>query len=292
VLLAQVISCYLSLRGHLSDELREVNFCRTRLGELLQSLESIECDKARNKDPRPAEGLGSTPPSNAGEIGRPLFPSGARTCEEAVTQFLAAVTAEELNSLDTRMQTMIQQQFTALVHVCLTSASLMKNLETQMIQEATRFVESRMPVTDVAEMFLSQFTDVEEAKEEIRAVFDESAPEQIVSERPGRTSAIRFSLLAVPPGPAGKRFVELARQALVDVELIEIASGSDIIFYRECPNIPLVDLEQFGPAAREAYRQMSSVEHFTPHSRIDISRWYTSSTDRPVPVREQGSAAR
>ena len=32
----------------------------------------------------------------------------------------------------------------------------------------------------------------------------------------------------------------------------------------------LADLEQLGPQGRDAYRQMNSAEHFTPHSRIDV----------------------
>ena len=48
------------------------------------------------------------------------------------------------------------------------------------------------------------------------------------------------------------------------------ASHDDVIFYRETANLPLAELEQMGPAAQEAYRQMAATEHFTPHIRCDI----------------------
>src|SRR5262249_37693327 len=39
LILLEVGRSYVSLRGHLSDQLRELNFCRVRLAELLQAFE-------------------------------------------------------------------------------------------------------------------------------------------------------------------------------------------------------------------------------------------------------------
>src|SRR5262249_8485392 len=44
LLVQQVAKAYVSLRGNLSDELREINYCRTRLGELLRSFEKQKND--------------------------------------------------------------------------------------------------------------------------------------------------------------------------------------------------------------------------------------------------------
>jgi hypothetical protein len=270
----QVVAGYLSQRGHLSDELREVNFCRVRLGELLQAFEAAEKEESRSKDTKADDpAASSTHPVGEG-TGRILFPKGCKTLESAIEQFLAEVTAEDLHELDSSIQAMIHQQFTALVHVCLASASLLKNLETAMMQEAIGFVESRLTVTDVAEMFLAQYADEEQARNEIIAAFDEASPERIVASKGARSSPAKMCLLAVPPGPAGERFRKLAHQALPEEEIADAVSTDDIIFYREWPHLPLTDLEQFGPVGREAYLQMTSVEHFTPHTRIDISRWH------------------
>ncbi|HXG11429.1 MAG TPA: tubulin-like doman-containing protein [Gemmataceae bacterium] len=275
----QVIAAYLSLRGHLSDELREVNFCRVRMGELLQAFEVPEEGKELRTPDLTAE-----PSRQAAEsVGRSLFPHGCRTLEEAVEQFLAEITPGDLQELDGRIQAMIRQQFTALVHVCLSSSGLLKGLEAAMMQEAKAFVESRLTATDAAEMFLTQFPDEEQAKAEIVNAFHEAVPQLVVAGRGAGHDDEGICVVAAPSGPAGERFRQLACEALPDVEITDGVSSDDLIIYREWPNLPLTDLEQFGPVGREAYRQMTSVEHFTPHTRIDIVRWNAPGTDRPAP---------
>ena len=82
-----------------------------------------------------------------------------------------------------------------------------------------------------------------------------------------------LSALDTPPGAAGARFCALARRILPDAGLTTTAGGEDLLFYREVPHLNLSDLEQLGPVAQEAYRQINSVEHFTPHTRTDIQDW-------------------
>ena len=52
--------------------------------------------------------------------------------------------------------------------------------------------------------------------------------------------------------------------------MLTAAAEDDILFYRELSNLPLSELEQLGPAAQDAYRQMRAAEDFTPHTRIDV----------------------
>ena len=52
------------------------------------------------------------------------------------------------------------------------------------------------------------------------------------------------------------------------------------------------DLMEEGARRREAYAQMTAVEHFTPHTRTDITSWRGPATDAPVISREQSPAAR
>jgi hypothetical protein len=65
----------------------------------------------------------------------------------------------------------------------------------------------------------------------------------------------------------------LAVQAAPDVQVIAGASGDDLLFYRERIQSSLASLEQLGPLGEEAYQQMLTANHFTPHSRTDISEW-------------------
>jgi serine/threonine protein kinase len=254
-LVQNVAKIYISLRGNLSDQLREINFCRTRLGELLRSFEN------------------SAKEGTAGEEvswGRNVFQPGCRTLPDAVKQMTQAITVQDLEVLDRKVQELIQQQFRALVDVCLASSNLLDELEAAMQREVEAFVGSRLAGTSVAEMYLARHSQEGNILEDLVGMFEEATPELA---GPRTTHQREFCLLATPSGTAGEQLCSLAQQALSDREFIVAPSTDDIVLYREVPQVRLADLEQLGPLAYEAYRLLSSVEHFTPHSRIDIKEW-------------------
>jgi eukaryotic-like serine/threonine-protein kinase len=243
-------SAFLSLRGHLSDEAREINFCRVRLAELQRLLET------------PTGAVESEP-----RAGRLLLPSGCKDLTEAVDGLLAGVGPEALLELDGRVQATIRQQFTALVQICLSSGNHLKNVEAALMRTAEEFVGELLGKTNAAELFLEQHPDEENAKGEASGFFDEAQPELA----PGKASTTsEVCVLAAPPGPAGDRFRTLTRAALPEVEVLSAITEDDILFYREVSNLPLAELEQLGSVGQDAYRQMSAAEDFTPHTRIDV----------------------
>ncbi len=250
LVLQQASAAFLSLRGYLSDELREINFCRVRLAELQRLLEA------------PADAVESE-----ARAGRLVLPAGCKDLAQAVDGFLAGVTPEALLELDVRTQGVIRGQFVALVHVCLASANLLKNVETAMVETAQAFAGELLGETNAAELFLEQHPDEEEAQDEAAAFFNEAHPELAPSKA---APASEICVLAAPPGPAGDRFRALTQTALPDVEFAPAASEDDILFYREVSHLPLAELEQLGPAGLDAYRQMSAAEDFTPHTRTDV----------------------
>ncbi len=250
LVLHQASSAFLSLRGHLSDEAREINFCRVRLTELQRLLET------------PTGAVESEP-----RAGRLLLPSGCKDLNQAVDELLASVGPEALLELDRRMQHAIKQEFTALVHICLASANLLKNVEATIMRAAEQFAGQLLGETNAADVFLEQHPDEEEAKDEASGFFDEAQPELA----PGNgSSASSLCVVAVPPGPAGDRFRTLTRAALPEVEVLTTTAEDDVLFYREASNLPLSELEQLGSVGQDAYRQMSAAEDFTPHTRIDV----------------------
>ncbi len=252
MVLQQVAAAFVSLRGQLSDQLREINFCRVRLGELLRTFEGAEEDQ----------------PGHAPPWLRVLFPAGCRTVQETVERLLGATSEEDLHALDGQTQAMLRRQFTALVHVCLTSANVLKELAPAMEQVAGQLAEALLGTTDVAELFFGQHADPDGARDEIANAYEEAAPD-VASSRAGRPG--EFCLLGVPPGPAGDRFAALAAAAVPGTDLLTVAGGDDVVVYREYPRMPLAALEQLGPLGQEAYRQLASVQHFTPHSRLDVA---------------------
>jgi serine/threonine protein kinase len=243
-------AAFLSLRGHLSDEAREINFCRVRLTELQHLLETPT--GAAESEPR---------------AGRLLLPSGAKDLSEAADGLMERVGPEALLELDARMQDMIREQFTALVHICLAHSNLLKNVEVAMSRTADEFAGELLGETNAAELFLEQHPDEEDAQNEASNFFDEAEPELA----PGKSSfKSQICVLAAPPGPAGERFRTLTHDALPEVEVLSATAEDDIVFYREISNLPLAELEQLGSVGQDAYRQMSAAEDFTPHTRIDV----------------------
>jgi hypothetical protein len=260
LVLQQVAGAFVSLRGHLSDELREINFCRVRLSELSRLLEEPDADEPADRD---AEGKG---------VGRRLYPSGCKNLSEAVDQFLAEVSAEDLVELDFKMEGMLKKQFTALVTVCLNNSHILKNVERYMLTTAYEFAALRGAETSVAELFLQQNADPEQAAKEVAAFFREAAAKLSPAAGAEPPPGAELCILATPPGEAGNQFRDLVHGAVTETPLQDCCSvtADDILIYREHPTVPLTTLEHFGPLGEDTYRQMTATEHFTPHTRIDV----------------------
>jgi serine/threonine protein kinase len=250
LLLRQAGNVFLTLRGHLADEMREINFCRVRLGELLRLLEEPDGDAQTDQ----------------GTV-KHLYPAGCKDFPQTLAHFESKFDAEALIELDGRMESMLKKQFTALVNVCLTSAHVLKNVETAMLQTAEAYLAERLVEPNVAEMFLQQHADAEGAVRELADLFKEAAP-GLPSD--GRSPVEELCVLAAPSGPAGARLRELMQQTQPDLEWQTADDEEEILMYRERANLPLAELPQLGPLGQDAYRQMSAVEHFTPHCRSDI----------------------
>jgi serine/threonine protein kinase len=252
MVLQKVVWTFVSLRGYLSDQLREINYCRARLVDLQRAFDDDEAEQAAETDHSP---------------GRYFFPNGHRTLEAAAAELLGGVSGGDLEDLDRKVQGLVTRQFTALVHVCLASTNMLKNLERAMQEEAERFVGTRLQGANVAAMYLAQYEQEGDVRGGISSDFAEAAP--LLK---GTAADGELCILAAPSGPAGDQFRDLACDALSGKELTLATSPTDIVYYREAA-VDLSALEQLGPVAYEAYRQMSGVEHCSPHSRIDITEW-------------------
>src|SRR5262249_23005949 len=139
-----------------------------------------------------------------------LLPAGCSNISDAVQRVLDDVSPEDLKKLDLQIQGMIKQQFTALVHVCMTSSNLLRNLERAMQQQAEAFVGTRLAGANVVEMFLAQPPDETKATERLAAAFDQAASLLGgISSVAGR----EIQVLALPNGPQKQRFCDLVHTA-------------------------------------------------------------------------------
>ncbi len=270
LVLGQVVGVYVSLRGHLSDTLREINFCRTRLKELRDILAAGDprlAPPSEDQEPEPAlhaEGLALH------GWGRLLFPIGCENLEQAVQMTQAGLSEEQLLELDSQIQEMLKREYRALVHVCLTSAHITRKVASNMQDVAARFVDTLLASTDAAELFLQQYEQEGNLDGEIESLFEEAMPDFSVGRINSNRARSEISILAVPAGESGNALQEKARGVLTDSDLVTTTTTGDVVFYRELCNLPLVDMDHLGLLGQEAYRQLLAIEHFTPHSRGDL----------------------
>jgi hypothetical protein len=243
-----LVHLYAALREHLADSLREIQFVRQRLAQLAARLDA-----------------GAPPETPAGT----LLPHGCQNIEEAVELYLQPVDTEALRDLDRRMQAMVEQQFSALVHVCLTSSDMMINLEAAMLQLARKYMQQRLGEADVIEMFLSRIRDADHARKHLSRAFAEAESTLEAPDSPPDA----VELLAVPVGPNTEKFLQLVEYSLPQPGLAVTASPDDVVFYREQVTVPLRCLPHVGPAGRQPYEHMQN-QQFPPHARTDIRQWY------------------
>jgi serine/threonine protein kinase len=277
LVLNQMSSTFVTLRGHMADQMREVNFCRVRLGELLRTLSEDQAgDASRVAGSGSKPGLPSATPQLPADS-RVIFPSGCKDLTAAAADLLSKVGPEALKDLDSRMEAMLQQKFRALAYVCLSDTNALAAVHRAMLDTAGAFAaESFGPPTDVARLFFEQHPDEEQAETELAGFFDQAAPASLGAPSASAPSEPKAELcvLLTPPGDAGQRFGEVAQRAVHGVELHATCGGAgataEIVLYRERSNLPLANLEQLGTEARDAYLRMTSTEHFTPHSRLDV----------------------
>jgi serine/threonine protein kinase len=264
IILAHLAGTFLSLRGHLSDSLREMNFCRDRLTELQRLFEEVPPEEKAFS----AQGAVLRESS----IGRRLYVSGCRNLREAVEMNMKSMGPDQLLELDQRMEQMLKNRFTALVHVCLTNQNIIKDVFVAMHQTAYAYAAEVQPPMNAGDLFFEQYPEEEQCDTELAEFFDEAAPELVISMRKsfsGGPTPAEFCVVAVPPGESGSRFSEILTRVAAANEVQSADSPDDIIIYRERVNLPFSVLEQLGPTAHDAYLQMSGAD-LSPHARADV----------------------
>jgi serine/threonine protein kinase len=253
LVLRRVIYTYTSLRGYLSDQIRELGFYRVRLGELLADFQR----------PSPRASTLNLP------NGSFLYPAGCTTLDQAVQQLFPEATAAEFEDLDRRMQALLEHQFLSLRHVCSTPTLPMRNLEVAMLEEAEAYVANRLTGTDVVATYFTRYPGESASQEGLRQAFTRAAPPLPTAQPAGQGE---LAILAVPFGQED-RFRQLANEILPQIQVVASARVDDLVVYREKTHFTLEDLEHFGPVGEDAYEQLLGLEHFTPHSRLDIAEW-------------------
>ena len=259
LLLDEALALYRGLAREVPELLREIRFCRTRLGELLEKLHAAD-GRARDS-------------SQLGP-GRHVLPAACRSLDQAIGQFLQQLTPDDSLKLDQRIQGAVQRQLSGLVTICHSGSHVLKNLATVVWEQVEGVVDQRLGKGNAADMYLGRQAPEPELLADLAAAWEEAVLE-LAPAKDGDRAELR--LAALPVGPAGEALASLVRQALPEVEPVAVRGLEDIVLHREQTQVSLADLPQMSPRAVEAYRHMRDVEQLPPHSRMDITDWQEGS---------------
>lgn len=241
---------YISIRGHLSDQLREVGFCRTRLDELAGYVQEKKT---------------SSIAANV-EFEKHLLPQGCKRLDDVIDQLDAQLVEDDFMVLDDKVQAFIKKQYKALLNVCLGASGMVRALAPVMIGEAEAYLDTRFPPPSVVDLMRAdEMTDLGEV---VRDMYEEAAPDAktIVLER-------EFSVAGLPDDEQGQGLAAVMASVLPDVKVVPTDRCEEILFVREQILTSLNELEQMGPIAQEAYRQRLAQDPISLHSREDIPDW-------------------
>jgi uncharacterized protein YbcC (UPF0753/DUF2309 family) len=74
----------------------------------------------------------------------------------------------------------------------------------------------------------------------------------------------------LPNSEAGRQLAQVVGAVLPEDTVFVAGEPQELMLYREWMGVRFEDLPHLGQEARQAYEQVCSLEHFTPHSRLDI----------------------
>jgi serine/threonine protein kinase len=267
LVLQRVCMVFQSLRGNIPEVLQEIGFLRTRMSELTRSL---------RKDRRSLPDV---------SIGKLLLPKGCPGLDEAVESIRLNISPEEQEALQDRVQEIVKSRFKGLMPVLNDARHRGPEFVEALREEVERFVEERLQGSDAIGVLLANHPDEAELLQKLAAMYEEAAPELTgtVDE-----ATLKLALALVPSGAATERFQAIAAKVWPDVHWALSDRLDEIVLYRKVGGLALSSLPQVGPLAQDAYQQMSSSQHLTPHSRSDVGEWLPltrepEATEAPAP---------
>jgi serine/threonine protein kinase len=234
----------------LADQLRDLNFCRQRLEEVMKSF----LDDRRDAFPT---------------MERTLLPQGVSSATVAATRLQDSISSEDLRAFDKKLQVRIEQEFTALFNVCLSSMNMLGSLQATIEEQAKSFLAPRLGEADLGKMFCDKFSNGNSASQAMRWLHDQAAAKVSLL----GCDKNEMVLMGGPGDDSGRYFRELAEYSLEQPPTEYVMMSSEIMIYREHSQIPLTALPQLGPLGEEAYNNALDAPHGTPHSRTDIVQW-------------------
>lgn len=249
-----IAKVYIGFRGACSDQQRDIRFCRNRLTELQQSAQVME-----KLPQRPVTSLRATESV--------LLPHGCQDMLQAVEQFADSITNYDLDKIDSFVSERLEKHYPRMAELCLSSIEQLRPVRELIMQEAKRFLEQRLTLDDAAGLFLENKRNPEES---YRKIYHEADP---MLHLEGDEQSKEAAFLMMTDSKHGQELGNLATNLYPHTKVIPIQQNDEVILYRTIVGIDLENLPILNELGLQAYQTALEIEHFTPHSRQDVTTW-------------------
>ena len=260
---------YRALRARAEDQLRDLNYCRTRLELLVQAMESPLANLPPSSDTPVAiseEALQQTiHPTNTLNV---VLPAGDTHIERAAAKIVKATKPQDLQRLEVALQKLVLESRGGLTALCALNVDMHRTLVAPMIEQATAFLSDLLPVTDVTEVEVSAARARKvEVFDRIRDYFARSTP-ACGNPDEGQTFVL------VPETDAGKGFAGVVKKAVPTALTISVnGAATDLMFCREHGNLRPDEVSALLSQCLPAYYQSLASPQTAPHARFDVTEW-------------------
>jgi hypothetical protein len=269
---------FVLLQGHLAERVRDLTFSRQRLNYVSENLDMPADDGAEGNGAihdlglTPTHSPLSTPDAYWESIrrsatNRVVLPEAVADLEEAAARFAGRISHEVLAQLDQVLQDRVLAERNGLQAACSASGDVLRHLGLPLVEQTASFLGEHLPVTDVAEVELSDGADGE-LEASIRDSVLRAAP--LVC---GQQGARQVTFLLVPTSSAGKSYGEAAQRLVPELQLVRVPGQAHLMFCREQAQLSAEDLQRMLRPCHAIYEETARVPQISPHARFDISDW-------------------
>jgi eukaryotic-like serine/threonine-protein kinase len=261
---------YRSLRARLEERLRELSYCRTRMDQLIQTLESPLLNLPASSDTPVSiseEALQQTiRPSNTLQV---VLPSGETHLERSAKKMASTVKEEDIDRLETALEKLVLEPRGGLTALCNLNADMIRTLVGPMVEQTTAFLSDLLPATDVTEVETSAAKAKKvELPARIQEYYRRSAPPA------GATDADEQTFVLVPDSESGKDFATLVKKTVPTALTVAVnGAATDLMFCREHGCLRIDEVVALMSNCVPAYYQTLANPHVAPHARYDVTEW-------------------
>jgi serine/threonine protein kinase len=267
------------LRGRLDEQLRDLTFCRQRLRHLQECLETPPQeeeelaatrlgDTTLNQSPTPStESFWDSIRQSA--TAHVVLPDGDEDLERSASRFLGTLTAEQWTNLDQVLQDSVLALLGGLYDACRRTSDLRRNLAVPLLDQATTFLGSLLPTTDVAQVERNTAAVHRiEVGAQAKDYFERGVP--LLA---NKDLATQDPYLLIPASEEGKAFGAAAQAGVAGLQLVRVPGQAHLMFCREQGYLSPEDLQKLLRPCQRAYQEANTVVTVSPHARFDITDW-------------------